>query len=397
MLRHGNFIGSSTGSMSPLPECVCARGLLRRSLHADLDRRKTWTFVRRLVVEGICCANPRNGRIRRPGPSASAAPRGRGARRSGSRSRRARPLRRRRRGEGRPGTRTRSSTSRRGFRRANEPATWEHGARTIACEDASRLLVDAALAGTTEAYVQPSVTFVYPAEGPVDEDTPIGEVRPHLKSSLAAEQQAARFAGAGRRGVVLRLGLLDGPGTGQETPDPRAGRRSMSRTPDGRFWRRSRRRAVSTTSSATASASRTPASSRRRAGARASSPSFNWPVPQCHGDRRRGDRERDGVRDDQKPVVEDDSVGDPECEADEEHPEVGDRDLARGAVAEDLADLQAGRSPSGSPTTRLWPENGLEHGGSLTGLRGEPLAASYREPQGEAWDSRRHAYGPAIS
>jgi nucleoside-diphosphate-sugar epimerase len=90
-------------------------------------------------------------------------------------------------------------------------------------EDASRLLVDAALAGTTEAYVQPSVTFVYPAEGPVDEDTPIGEVRPHLKSSLAAEQQAARFAHAGRRGVVLRLGLLDGPGTGQETPDARAG------------------------------------------------------------------------------------------------------------------------------------------------------------------------------
>jgi nucleoside-diphosphate-sugar epimerase len=89
--------------------------------------------------------------------------------------------------------------------------------------DASRLLVDAALAGTTEVYVQPSVTFVYPAEGPVDEDTPIGEVQPHLESSLAAERQAARLAGAGRRGVVLRLGLLDGPGTGQETPDPRAG------------------------------------------------------------------------------------------------------------------------------------------------------------------------------
>lgn len=89
-------------------------------------------------------------------------------------------------------------------------------------EDASRLLVDAALAGTTEVYVQPSVTFVYPAEGPVDEDTPIGEVRPHLESSLVAERQAARFAAAGRRGIVLRFGLLDGPGTGQETPDPRA-------------------------------------------------------------------------------------------------------------------------------------------------------------------------------
>jgi nucleoside-diphosphate-sugar epimerase len=89
-------------------------------------------------------------------------------------------------------------------------------------EDASRLLVDAALAGTTEVYVQPSVTFVYPAEGPVDEETPIGDVQPHLESSLAAERQAARFAAAGRRGVVLRFGLLDGPGTGHEARDPRA-------------------------------------------------------------------------------------------------------------------------------------------------------------------------------
>lgn len=89
-------------------------------------------------------------------------------------------------------------------------------------EDASRLLVDAALAGATEVYVQPSVTFVYPGEGPVDENTPVGDVPPRLESSLAAERQAARFAGAGRRGVVLRLGQLDGPGTGQESPAPRA-------------------------------------------------------------------------------------------------------------------------------------------------------------------------------
>jgi nucleoside-diphosphate-sugar epimerase len=90
-------------------------------------------------------------------------------------------------------------------------------------QDASRLLVDAALAGATEVYVQPSVTFVYPGVGLVDENTPIGEVSPHLESSLAAEREAARFASAGRRGVVLRLGSLDGPGTGSETPDPRAG------------------------------------------------------------------------------------------------------------------------------------------------------------------------------
>jgi nucleoside-diphosphate-sugar epimerase len=83
--------------------------------------------------------------------------------------------------------------------------------------------VDAALAGATEVYVQPSVTFVYPGEGSVDEDTPIGDVPPHLESSLAAEQQAARFAGAGRRGVVLRLGQLESLGTRRKTPDSRAG------------------------------------------------------------------------------------------------------------------------------------------------------------------------------
>ena len=45
----------------------------------------------------------------------------------------------------------------------------------------------------------------------------------HLRSALAAEREASRFAAAGRRGVVLRLGLLDGPGTGNEMPNPRYG------------------------------------------------------------------------------------------------------------------------------------------------------------------------------
>ena len=42
----------------------------------------------------------------------------------------------------------------------------------------------------------------------------MGEVAPNLRSALVAEEQIARFAAAGRRGVVLRFGLLDGPGTG---------------------------------------------------------------------------------------------------------------------------------------------------------------------------------------
>jgi nucleoside-diphosphate-sugar epimerase len=89
--------------------------------------------------------------------------------------------------------------------------------------EAARLLVDAGLVAGTEVYVQPSVTFVYPPEGEVDEDTPLGEVQPHLESSLAAERETARFAGSGRRGVVLRFGRLDGPGMGIEQPDSRAG------------------------------------------------------------------------------------------------------------------------------------------------------------------------------
>jgi nucleoside-diphosphate-sugar epimerase len=84
--------------------------------------------------------------------------------------------------------------------------------------DASRILVDAAIAAGATVYVQPTVTFVYPHSGPVSEDTPVREVVPILRSALVAEQQTQRFARAGGRGVVLRLGLLDGPGTWYDQP-----------------------------------------------------------------------------------------------------------------------------------------------------------------------------------
>lgn len=86
--------------------------------------------------------------------------------------------------------------------------------------DASRILVEAAIAAGAEVYVQPTVTFVYPPKGQVSERTPVSEVLPILRSALAAEQQAERFARAGGRGVVLRLGLLDGPGTWFDRPMP---------------------------------------------------------------------------------------------------------------------------------------------------------------------------------
>jgi len=89
--------------------------------------------------------------------------------------------------------------------------------------DAARILVDAAIGARAQAFVQPTVTFVYPDGEPADEETPLGEVEPVLRSALEAERQARRFAGSGGRGVVLRLGLLDGPGTGQPQPNDHFG------------------------------------------------------------------------------------------------------------------------------------------------------------------------------
>ncbi len=100
--------------------------------------------------------------------------------------------------------------------RRSDPGAWSENDRLRA--EASRILVDAALAAGVAVYVQPTVTFVYPADGPASEDTPLGEVAPHLCSALVAEHEAERFARAGGRGVVLRLGLLDGPGTGLDEP-----------------------------------------------------------------------------------------------------------------------------------------------------------------------------------
>ena len=98
----------------------------------------------------------------------------------------------------------------------SDPDAWRENDRLRA--EASRILVDAAITADAEVYVQPTVTFVYPPEGPASEDTPVREVLPILRSALAAEQQAERFARAGGRGVVLRFGLLDGPGTWFDEP-----------------------------------------------------------------------------------------------------------------------------------------------------------------------------------
>jgi nucleoside-diphosphate-sugar epimerase len=100
--------------------------------------------------------------------------------------------------------------------RMQQPEAWRENDRLRA--EASGILVDAALAAGVTAYVQPTVTFVYPADQPATEQTPIGDVPVIMRSALVAERQAGRFAAAGGRGVALRLGLLDGPGTGHDQP-----------------------------------------------------------------------------------------------------------------------------------------------------------------------------------
>lgn len=106
--------------------------------------------------------------------------------------------------------------------KTGQPEAWRQNDRLRA--EASAILVDAALAADVKAYIQPTVTFVYPDGQPASEETTIREEVPViLRSALAAEDQAARFAAAGRHGVVLRLGLLDGPGTGHDRPNPALG------------------------------------------------------------------------------------------------------------------------------------------------------------------------------
>jgi nucleoside-diphosphate-sugar epimerase len=101
------------------------------------------------------------------------------------------------------------------------PEAWRENDRLRA--DVSRILVEAALENGVAVYVQPTVTFVYPPRGRVTEDTPITDVPAILRSALTAERETDRFAHSGRRGIVLRLGLLDGPGTGHDEPVPALG------------------------------------------------------------------------------------------------------------------------------------------------------------------------------
>jgi nucleoside-diphosphate-sugar epimerase len=101
--------------------------------------------------------------------------------------------------------------------RMGERDAWAENDRLRA--EATPILVDAALEASVEWFLFPGIAFVYPQDGPVDESTPVAEEPPEiLLSALEAERHVARFDGDGRRGVVLRLGVLYGPSIGKEKP-----------------------------------------------------------------------------------------------------------------------------------------------------------------------------------
>ena len=102
--------------------------------------------------------------------------------------------------------------------RLGDREAWRDNDRLRA--EATPILVDAALAAGVEWFLFPSIAFVYPEGGAVDESTPVAETVPEiLLSALEAERHVIRFDGDGRRGVVLRLGVLYGPSIGKETPN----------------------------------------------------------------------------------------------------------------------------------------------------------------------------------
>ena len=90
------------------------------------------------------------------------------------------------------------------------PGAWAENDRIRV--EASRNLVDAALAGGARHYVQESIAFLYRGgrDEWLDETSPIDPVA-NLRSATVAETEAARVTAAGASGVVLRFAAFYGP------------------------------------------------------------------------------------------------------------------------------------------------------------------------------------------
>ncbi|MFN2568440.1 MAG: NAD-dependent epimerase/dehydratase family protein [Candidatus Dormibacteria bacterium] len=91
--------------------------------------------------------------------------------------------------------------------RMNDPDAWVENDHIRS--DGTRLVVSAALKSNAQVVVLPSAVWLPERNA----------VPPELQSLRVAETQIGLVTRAGRRGVVVRLGLLWGPGTGNDTPN----------------------------------------------------------------------------------------------------------------------------------------------------------------------------------
>lgn len=94
--------------------------------------------------------------------------------------------------------------------------------------EVSRNLVEGALAGGAQRYVQESIVFMYADGGDrwIDEESPL-EIPAYIRSAIVAENEARRFTDAGDVGVVLRFGMFYGPDSSHSRTTVAAARRRM--------------------------------------------------------------------------------------------------------------------------------------------------------------------------
>ena len=106
--------------------------------------------------------------------------------------------------------------------RMQQPEAWRENDRLRA--QASAILVDAALGADVKTYVQPTVTFVYPGDRPVSEQTPLGRRSAHLafRAARRAAGRPVRRGGAARCRAAPRAARRPGHRPRPAQPEPGA-------------------------------------------------------------------------------------------------------------------------------------------------------------------------------